>query len=226
MDHLNRREMLGIGVAAGASLIAGCQNANKTACSCASYKKYNNKEFYQADGSLDQAKAKQAFYEMMQCFNYPIPPRLQGEDFWIADFGLGKFTEVGMAGIFWVNNKAHDYLGHEIYLLPGQMIPEHAHVRTAEARPKVEAWQVRHGWVYIYSEGTPTPGVEQRIPPTHKPYCIAKTEKKIMPGEIGILEKPTTKHWMIAGPDGAIVTEYASYHDMPALRFSHPGIKF
>jgi hypothetical protein len=31
---------------------------------------------------------------------------------------------------------------------------------------------------------------------------------------------------MLAGPDGAIVTEYATYHDNAGLRFTNPGVKF
>jgi hypothetical protein len=31
---------------------------------------------------------------------------------------------------------------------------------------------------------------------------------------------------MVAGPDGAIVTEYATYHDGKALRFQDPGVSF
>jgi len=30
---------------------------------------------------------------------------------------------------------------------------------------------------------------------------------------------------MVAGPEGAIVTEYATYHDMAALRFTNPKAK-
>ena len=35
-----------------------------------------------------------------------------------------------MGGIFWVNDPEYGYFAHAIYLLPGQMIPEHAHVKT------------------------------------------------------------------------------------------------
>lgn len=86
----------------------------------------------------------------------------------------------------------------------------------------MEAWQPRHGWIHIYGEGTPTPGVEADIPDDDKPYWIARTRKKLMPGEIGILEVAESKHWMRGGPEGAIVTEYATYHDNDGLRFSHP----
>ena len=229
MEKIDRREMLG-GIAAGAaaacSLASGGCESNVQNSKAGAVKKYPNEHFYTADGKFDAAKAKDAYYEMMRHYNYPIVPRLEGDEFWSLDFGLGKFTEVGMAGIFWVNNKEHNYFGHEIYLLPGQMIPEHWHVKTEDAGPKMEAWQVRHGWIYIYGEGDPTPGVEQRIPPTHKKYAVARKETRLGPGEIGKLPAAEEKHWMLAGPDGAIVSEYATYHDNNALRFSHPKVAF
>ena len=46
-----------------------------------------------------------------------------------------------------------------------------------------------------------------------------------MPGEVGVLAGPEQWHWMHAGPEGAIVTEYATYHDGAGLRFSHPKAK-
>lgn len=186
--------------------------------------RHPNEYFYKADGTFDEAKAKEAYYKMFEEFGYPIVPRLRSADFWVVDFGLGKFAEVGMGGIFWVNNQEDNYFGHDIYLLPGQMIPEHRHVRT-EAAPKMEGWQPRHGWVYIYGEGEPTPGVEERIPPSHKECAIARCEKKLMPGEVGQLGGAEQWHWMYA-PEGAIVTEYATYHDGAGLRFSHPDVVF
>jgi D-lyxose ketol-isomerase len=196
------------------------------ATSDAKFMQYTNADFYQADGTFNVEKARQAYYEMMEYHHHPICPRLQGEEFWAIDFGLGKFTEVGMAGIFWINNQRDNYFGHEIYLLPGQMIPEHCHKRTDEAGPKMEAWQPRHGWVYIYGEGEPTPGVEDRIPPSHGQCAVARTEKKLTIGEVGMLEQAESMHWMRAGPEGAIVTEYATYHDGAGLRFSHPDVQF
>jgi len=185
---------------------------------------FRNEEFYRTDGSFDADAAKNAYYEMMAYHGYPIPPRLKGEEFWTLDFGLGNFMEVGMAGIFWVNNKRDNYFGHEIYLLPGQMIPEHKHVKTQDADPKMEGWQPRHGWVYIYGEGEGTPGVRDRVPRSHKDCVKALVETKLMPGEVGTLAEPEQWHWMLAGPEGAIVTEYATYHDGNALRFSHPEV--
>jgi len=219
--RITRRTMLG-GLTAGvaSAAVAAPAGAQET-----QLKKHQNAEFYKPDGSFDAAAAKEAYYDMMRHYGYPILDRLRGEDFWTLDFALGKFTEVGMAGIFWINNKKDNYFGHEIYLLPGQMIPEHKHVKTADAGPKMEGWHVRYGWVYIYGEGAPTPGVEARIPQSHRDCAVAKAEKKLLPGEVGALAGPEQWHWMWAGPEGAIVTEYATYHDGAGLRFSHPNVR-
>jgi D-lyxose ketol-isomerase len=227
MSGISRRKVLG-GVLAGGlgavSLGGAAEGAERTR-QRRPLRAFKSEEFYK-DGKFDAAAAKQAYYELMQYHRYPIYDRLRTDEFWALDFGLGKFLEVGMAGIFWVNNKEHGYFGHEIYLLPGQMIPEHAHVKTDDAGPKLEAWQPRYGFISIYGEGEPTPGVEERIPPSHKDVAKARTEKILKPGEVAGLSKPNEKHWMRAGPEGAIVTEYATYHDGKGLRFSHPSVKF
>jgi D-lyxose ketol-isomerase len=188
-------------------------------------KKFKNEDFYDKDGKFNAAAAKEAYYKMMRWFDYPIPERLHTADFWTLDFGLGIFMEVGMAGIFWMNNREHNYMGHDIWLLPGQMIPEHWHVKTELAGPKLEGWLVRHGSAYLYGEGMPTPGVETRISPSHRDIAVARTEVLLKPGEIKMLSRALEKHSMRAGPEGAIVTEFATYHDMAGLRFTHPKVK-
>ena len=224
--EMNRREMFGAAAIAAVTtgLASGCNESFKVSGK-PKYQRYNNEDFYKADGSFDSQKARQAYYEMMEYFNYPIVERLKGEEFWAIDFGLGRFAEVGMAGIFWVNNLEDNYFGHEIYLLPGQRIPEHGHNKTDKAGPKMEAWQVRHGMIDIYGEGQPTPGVDADIPEAEKPYWIAKTKKRLLPGEVGKLEIAESMHWMRGGGEGAIVSEYATYHDGDGLKFSNPNAK-
>ncbi len=233
MERLNRREMLGLSaagaVAAYTPFVQGCasnRKGRKMSDSRPAYQRYSNSDFYKPDGSFDETKARQAYYEMMEYFNYPIVDRLKSEEFWAIDFGLGRFWDVGMGGIFWVNDKKGNYFGHEIFLLPGQRIPEHAHVETEVADPKMEAWQPRNGKIYVYGQGEPTPGVEEDIPKEDRPYWVAKTRKKLLPGEVATLDEAGSKHWMMAGKKGAIVTEYATYHDDDGLRFSNPNVVF
>ena len=104
------------------------------------------------------------------------------------------------------------------------MIPEHKHVKTPDADPKMEGWHVRYGSIHIYGEGEATPGVAERIPPSHRECANARKEQKLMPGECGYLGGAEQWHFMVAGPEGAIVSEYATYHDGNALRFSHPKV--
>lgn len=229
MKELSRREMMG-GLAVGGAILlvpGGVARADEENMGQPLHqpKKFKNEDFYDKAGKFNVEAAKEAYYKMMRWFDYPIPERLRGPDFWTLDFGLGIFMEVGMAGIFWMNNKEHNYMGHDIWLLPGQMIPEHWHVKTEEAGPKLEGWLVRHGSAYLYGEGTPTPGVAERISPSHRDIAVARTEVFLKPGEIKMLGKALEKHSMRAGPEGAIVTEFATYHDMKGLRFTHPQVK-
>jgi D-lyxose ketol-isomerase len=188
-------------------------------------KRRKNSDFYK-DGKLDQEAAKKAYFDMMKDFDYPIPASLR-EGLWVLDFALGHFAEAGMGGIFWINQNEKDggYLGHEIYLLPGQMIPEHWHVKTEAGPAKMEAWHLRHGGVTLMGEGDATPNAEQFIPPGEVKCTTVRRATTLQPGGIGKLDRVEGKHFMVGGPKGCIVTEYATFHDMKGLRFTNPDVK-
>ena len=108
MIDITRRTMLaGLvgGTAVSFAMVGGCSGGGSSARKLAAPK---NEDFYKADGSFDQEAAKKAYYEMMEYYHYPITARLRGEDFWTLDFNLGIFSEVGMAGIFWINRLEDD----------------------------------------------------------------------------------------------------------------------
>jgi hypothetical protein len=191
-----------------------------------SFVKLKNMDFYKADGSFDAVKAKQAYYDMMKRFHYPIYDRLKGDEFWAVDFSLKDFVNVGMAGIFWWNDKKEGYFGHEIYLLPGQMLVEHSHVQAGDVKPKMEAWQVRYGSIYTLGEGEPTVPLPVALPKSQDGFITSKHCELIKVGGMASLNRATAMHFMMAGPEGAIVTEYATYHDNAGLRFTNPGVKF
>ena len=181
-------------------------------------KKYTNADFYK-DGKFQQEVAMEAMKDMFAFYDVPFT-ELMAKDMWVTDFGLGDFENVGMGGIFWVNNAEQRYFAHAISLLPGQMIPEHAHVATTYPA-KHESWMVEKGWAYNFSEvGDETPNAPA-IPATHGPiksknFVVQKV------GEVLPLKALTTFHFLMAGPEGAIVSEWATYHDNAGLRFSNP----
>ncbi|WP_320970543.1 hypothetical protein [Bacteroides nordii] len=194
------------------------QNSCKNKKEMTYSKKYTNADFYK-DGKFQQEVAMEAMKDMFAFYDVPFT-ELMAKDMWVTDFGLGDFENVGMGGIFWVNNAEQRYFAHAIYLLPGQMIPEHAHVATTYPA-KHESWMVEKGWAYNFSEvGDETPNAPA-IPATHGPiksknFVVQKV------GEVLPLKALTTFHFLMAGPEGAIVSEWATYHDNAGLRFSNP----
>jgi len=226
MTHLTRRQWL-VGTTAAASVAAagaGCEGLRRVGGA----PRYRNADFYKADGTFDQEAAKQAYFDLMRRFGYPVYDSLKTE-LWVLDFGLGRFTEVGMGGVFWLNEwdekGKYGYLGHEIYLLPGQMIPEHKHVRHQDVPPKIEGWLCRYGRTNLLGEGAPSAGAEVLIPAAERKFVTVRHLTVLEPGQVGKLNRPEAWHSQIAGPEGAIVTEFASYHSMDALRFQNPNVK-
>jgi len=224
-NALSRRSLL-IGTATGAALAAGGLHAAEPAAPCcaATVKTYRSADFYDADGTFLVDKAREAYYDMFRRFQYPISDKLQKE-MWILDFGLNDFAHVGMAGIFWLNRQDYKYFGHEIYLLPGQMIPEHCHLATDKGAPKMESWQPRRGMIYTFGEGEPTPDLIGKIPASQREIVKSRCCTPLGIDEVGDLNRLTAWHFMVAGPEGALVTEYGTFHDMDGLRFSNPQAK-
>ena len=225
------------GLSAGLmGLTAGC---SMPACGCKAKKEtvqMKNADFYK-DGKFDSAKGKQAYYDLMRKFNVPVYAELAKPDgpFWAAAFGKDDFASFGMGGVFWCNEKSEGYFGHEIYLLPYQSIPEHRHLPTKDKdgkdiRCKMESWQVRHGYVYGFSEvGEPNleqyPEAKAHLSKLQIPYLKSvHVEKWEADGSVHKLPKDESWHFMMGGKDGAIVSEYATFHDGAGLRFSVPGV--
>ena len=181
-------------------------------------KKYTNADFY-TDGKFNEDVAIAAMKDMLAFYDVPFTPLME-KDFWVVDFGLGDFENIGMGGIFWVNDAEHNYFAHSIYLLPNQMIPEHAHVKT-EYAPKFESWMVTKGWAYNFSEIGEETANAPAIPAKHGPI---KSKNFVVQnlGEVVHLKKIESFHFLMAGPEGAIVEEWASYHDNAGLRFTNP----
>ncbi len=186
--------------------------------------KFKNQDFYK-DGKFLQGRAKQAYFDMMADYGYPVPESLR-TNMWVTDFGLGDFVNVGMGGVFWMNNQEQGYFAHEIYLLPGQMIVEHGHEATAKGKAKMESWHVRNGSIYTFGEeGNPIPaGVT--LPKSQENFITVKKCYEMQPGDIRTLNRVGAKHFMMGGPQGALVSEYGTFHDGDGLRFTNPGVKF
>ena len=199
--------------------------------------KMSNESFY-SEGVFNEKAAKDAYLDMFKRFGYPIFPAFMEDKgyFWATDFGQGDFLSCGMGGVIFINEKEESYFSHDIFLLPNQPIAEHRHVPTVDEngtpiRCKNESWLVRYGSVYGFSEvGEPNlddfPEAKAMISKKQLPYlkCV-HVEKWTADGRPHKLAKDETWHFMLGGPEGAIVTETATYHDNNGLRFSIPTIQ-
>lgn len=199
------------------------------ACPAQVCPKKMTKEMFYKDGKFDEKAAKQAYFDMMKDLGYPISDNMR-ENMWAIDFGLGDFPAVGMGGIFWAQENEHGVFGHEILLLPNQMLVEHYHVAADGLPAKNECWQARAGSTYCLGEVgedmSKFPNL--KIPESQKNFV---TQKKVTlacskKGNVVWLSKTLARHSQIAGPRGAVVTEYGAFHGNNAQRFTNPNVKF
>ncbi len=220
--------MTAVSSAGGASSTASSETSNvnntKSSNEMTYQKKYTNADFYK-DGVFQEDVAKAAYLDMFEFYGYEMTPFLERE-WWLLDFGLGDFENCGMGGVFWVNDAEYGYFSHDIYLLPGQMIPEHMHYKT-ELPAKMESWMVRNGEVlnYAYKRDAngnviETPGYDKYIPESQKATTLSKWYTRQAMGELVHLRDGDVNekgegawHFLIGGENGAIVHEYATAHD-------------
>ena len=127
----------------------------------------------------------------------------------IADFGLCRFEDVGLTLLTYVNTRR--VCAKELVLLPHQLCPEHRHPPVDDKPGKEETFRCRWGTVHLVVD-RPTAGSAHAIPP--HPYLrttkvTAAHHVVLLPGEQYTLE-PDTLHWFMAGPDGAVVSEFST----------------
>jgi D-lyxose ketol-isomerase len=216
-----------LGIGGGLLLAGGAAAAARTKRGAVVPATLDNAAFYDAQGKFQPEAAKEAYLRFLEAARYPIAERLRKEMF-VSDFALGRFTEVGLGCMAWVNNQKDNYTSLDIFLLPGQMIPEHWHVALPDEKVpvKMESWHVRWGSTYTYGEGEPAAKLAVKVPDCEEKYVTVRHEKALKLGEVTGLTRPEEKHWQQAGPAGAIITETSTFHSGAAVRFSDPRIKF
>lgn len=187
---------------------------------------FNNADFYDADGKFDVDAGKEAYIAMMKYHGYPIFPDIR-EKLWVSDYGTGEFLKLGLGANMFVNNEEARYMVMDLFLLPGQMLPEHYHLKTDKNPPKNEGWVVRHGISYVYGEGEPAKPMKAVVPKCHMNGKVTVEHEVILkPGEFTPLVRIGSRHWQFGGPEGAIITEVATVHDNDGVRHSDTNLVF
>lgn len=187
-------------------------------------KKFTNNDYYK-DGKFDAQLALQAYVDMFDHYGVPLTDYMK-ENMWVTDFGLNDFENVGMAGVFWFNDSIYRHFGHEFYLLPNQMMPEHRHENTKDYPAKYEAYLVRHGSVYNFGIGEPTPN-PPAIPQSQLKEGVTVWHwNELKVGDRDALKEIGSPHFMLAGDHGAIVTEFGTYQDGNGMFITNPKAVF
>jgi D-lyxose ketol-isomerase len=177
--------------------------------------KLDNAWFYKG-GKFDVERGKDAVVALMKHHGYPVFPKIR-EKIWVSDYGLGQYTKVGLAAVMFQNNVKDRYMLMDLFLMPGQMLPEHWHLAGEGNPAKLEGWLVRHGQSHVVGEGAdncalPIPAIHDGGKVTVKHVVTAN------PGDFVPLNRAEAHHWQMAGPAGAIITEVANVHTDSAVR--------
>ena len=187
---------------------------------------FDNASFYNADGTFNVEAGKDAYIALMKYHGYPVFDGLR-EGLWVSDYGLGRFTKLGLGAYGFINDQENCYMAQDLYLLPGQMLPEHYHLATEKGPAKMEGWHVRHGISYVYGEGEPTENMKAVVPKCHMNGTVSVSHETILHvGETTKLNRKAARHWMFGGPEGTIISEYATFHDNDGVKHSDPKIVF
>jgi len=202
--------------------LIGCKETADTKISL----DFPNESFYDADGNFNEDTAKDAYITLMKYHGYPVFEGIK-EKLWVSDYGTGQFAKLGLGANMFQNNEKDRYMLMDLFLLPGQMLPEHWHLEAGENPAKREGWLIRHGKSYIVGIGEDNLAdfPEVIIPQCH--MAGKATTNHVVPTTPGYflgLAEVKSRHWQFAGNEGAIVTEVANVHTNSAVRHSDEKI--
>jgi len=173
---------------------------------------------------FNQEAAREIYLRFLQQAGYPVNDAITQKLF-VSDFGLGRFTEAGLGVILWWGTRRTTSAAWTPFCSRPDH-PEHWHVKVRDIPAKMESWLVRHGEIYAYAEGEPTPNLKAKLAAADAANVTVKRERILGVGEIAGISRPLEKHWMQAGPQGAIFTEFSTFHTGEAVKFTDAEVRF
>jgi len=230
---LSRRQLLAASASTAAVAVTGSALAQQTRPQPGTQTRpqrvlptFDNASFYDANGKFIEEKGKDAILALCAYHRYPIFPGLR-ENLWVFDYGLGRFTELGLACYTYVNHVAgqYSYMLSNLFLLPNQMLPEHWHEipEDKDCAQKDEGWAIHWGRSYVIGEGEANLPAEVVVPKCHCNGTVTVSHCTTAdPGVFVPLSKVGTRHWQFGGSEGVILTEVANCHDNAAVRHTDP----
>ncbi len=140
----------------------------------------------------------------------------------IADLGLSRFDEIGLAVLVYVNTDR--CCAKELAMWPGQICPQHLHPNTPHGPGKEETFRMRWGSMRLYVPGEPTEPHHATVPADRAHTFTVWHEVTLNPGDQYTLA-PETWHWFQAGPQGCVVSEFSTRSTDELDRFTDEEIQ-
>ena len=82
-----------------------------------------------------------------------------------------------------------------------------------------EYWSLLLSDVSFLPDNTPNPPA---LPESQKEFITVQNFHIMRTGDISSLQEIESRHFLMAGDEGAVVTEYGTFHDNDGLRFTNP----
>jgi D-lyxose ketol-isomerase len=140
----------------------------------------------------------------------------------VFDLGLGELEQTGLELLVYVNTER--CCAKEIVLFPRQTCPEHRHPPVGGQPGKEETMRCRWGLAYLYVPGKRTVRAHCRPPTGSEQFYTAWHEIVLCPGQQYTL-LPDTLHWVQAGDEGAVISEFSTRSTDENDIFTDPRIK-
>jgi D-lyxose ketol-isomerase len=140
----------------------------------------------------------------------------------IVDFGQSRFEEIGLAMLIYFNTTR--VCARELILFPNQTIAQQIHPDINGEIGKEETFRLRWGQAYVYVPGEPTENPACQPPKGREAYYDCRHEIVMNPCDQFTMP-PNTWHWLQAGPEGAVISEFSSPSQDETDLFSDPEVK-
>ena len=167
------------------------------------------------------AKFQQASFELMRKAGLFVTAEEKAK-IEIADFGLGKFEQIGLGVLVYVNTKR--CCAKELAMWPRQTCPEHLHPPVGNEPGKEETFRCRWGKVYLYVDGRKSDRLHCKPPKGREKTYTVWHEIELGPGDQYTIY-PGIKHWFQAGDEGAVVSEFSTRSTDGKDIFTDPEIQ-
>jgi D-lyxose ketol-isomerase len=160
-------------------------------------------------------------HELIERAGMIVTP-LEAKQIEVADFGLGKFLDLGLGVLVYVNTQR--CCAKELAMWPRQTCPEHRHPDVGGEPGKEETFRCRWGTVFLYVPGEPAKTPHCKTPPGREEDYSVWHEIVLNPGDQYTI-LPDTNHWFQAGDEGAVVSEFSTRSTDECDIFTDPHIQ-